>query len=204
MADENTRLARLSTCNLETVCEALQRQHTHVPQISILLAPLASSILTKTGVTALPTIDHICAGIQAVINRRRHIEWKRGSSAFAGAKLLDQTIGTPLLSLAGMDRLLRSVASEGAGRSSRVCVWPSLLSTDLRWEISPITKFQGAASELQGVHLLPVLMECRWTLFRIDQGAAIVEYLDFLSSSAGCEMVVFMVRSALQPFEQTY
>lgn len=203
-ANENTRMARLSTRNLESVCETLQRQHTHVPQISMLLASLASSILTNTSVTALPTIDHVCAGIQAVIDRRRHVEWKRGSSAFAGAKHLVKAIEAPLVSLAGMDRLLRSVASDGAGCSSRVCVWPSVLPNDLRCEISPIVKLRGASSEPQGIHLLPVLMEGRWTLFRIDQGAAVIEYLDFLSSSAGCEMAVFMVRPGSKPFEQTY
>lgn len=203
-ANENTRMARLSTRNLESVCETLQRQHTHVPQISILLASLASSILENTAVLSLPTMDDVCAGIRAAIERRRHIEWKRGYNAFAVAKHLDKTIGTPLVSLAGMDRLLRSVASEGAGCSSRVCVWPSVLPNDLRCEISPIVKLRGAVNVRQGIHLLPVLMEGRWTLFRIDQGAAVIEYLDFSSSSAGCEMAVFMVHPGPKTFEQTY
>jgi hypothetical protein len=119
--------------------------------------------------------------------------WRAGSTPGA--------LGRTLVEPSMMDRMLVSVLSDAGDSGSLVHVWPASLHRDLVGPPPPRYLYSTKTASNCSVHLIPVLFHCRWALFRVDPQRSVINFLDLLAASTGCEMSTFQVGAGSGPFK---
>jgi hypothetical protein len=179
------------------MCETSQDQYDYVLQASRTVQILADAILTQSAMPKVPSIDNMCQGIQIATNNHSRVSissalglvlqpvWRAGSTPGA----LSGTMMEPSM----MDRMLASVLSDVGDNGPLVHVWPASLHHNLIGPPPPRYSCSTKTASSHKVHLIPVLFHCRWALFRVDPQRSVIDFLDLLASSTGCEMSTFQV-----------
>jgi hypothetical protein len=186
-----------------------QDQYYYVSRISSVVETLADAIITRSIMPRIPNIGQMCQGIQIVAKdyERASMSRKLGF-AWHPAAGEDSDHGVPAGTLADpsmMDRMLQRVAPVAKGENHTVHVWPASLHLSPAEPPSLRDVLSTSTSSDHQIHLLPILFQRRWTLFRVDRQRSVIDFVDFLSSSIGCELSTFQVSSdsKTQPLVET-
>lgn len=197
--DGSNSVSEFPTKRLDSLRNMDQDQHYYISQVCGMVQPLADAILAMRMIPLLPSVDHICQGIDIAVSDFRRANMLGDSSlsilrsprTHNGYKVLDRTLVDPPM----MDRILHSIISDAEGTGPLTHSWPAALHPSLIIPPPQPTRFCSSQhSSIPEVHLLPILFSRKWTLFLVDPQRGVIELLDFLYTSIGCDMRTFQVR----------
>jgi hypothetical protein len=191
------RVLSLSDRQIGLLCDIVEDRHQYIIQISRILEPLADAILMKSSIPSLPTLDQICQGISIALNdHKRENSSNEPSATFQNSSRASSCLnasGGTLVDCAMMNQMIRYAMPAKPSGGPTAYTWPAALYPWLTG--SPRLEYLCFinSSSSGEIHLLPILLQRRWTLFAVDPRRGVIDHLDFLSSSTGCEMSTYQV-----------
>lgn len=172
-----------------------QDHYYYISRVAGMVQPIADAILATQIIPLLPSIDHICQGIDIAVNDLRRanlltdpsLNLPRSPRTHGCHKVLDSTLVDPPM----MDRILGSIITDVEKIGPIMHVWPAAIHRSL---ITPEPTFRFSKHPaVADLYLFPILFPHRWTLFLADPQRGVIEFLDFLYTSVGCDVRTFQV-----------